>query len=186
MKKINLFFIILSCFWVGCSDPGVNTNPCGDRVVECRDTSIVYNALTNLDPNYSILNVNDTLSPESCCELKIIRDKESLKSLVKFHDNSGEDKIPDIDFCDHSVLAGNIFAIKTISDSCRVEFKSECPAYSVDVIYKIFGNSTGMYSNIPVLYIVPALPDNITVQLHTEIYYGDTTSICVSDKVIRD
>jgi hypothetical protein len=199
MKNLQILTFVCTILFQGCGNTVVPTDPCDKSNVICKDTTYIFHSINSADSVIDLCEVRiigDSLFyGYYCSSLKIIRDHDTLDSLVKWCNTSSpaaHEEMSHLDFCRYTVLAGNIVETCGLS-LISTEFKINCPNYTLRIIYKGSGFCQ-MPSFIPYIYIVPVLPDSISILLHTETYslvYRDSTKIdtvlkCTSDQRVKE
>jgi hypothetical protein len=191
MKNLQILTVISTILLQGCGGTVVPTDPCDKRNVICMDTNNIFHSINSADSVIDLCEVKiigDSLFyGYYCSSLKIIRDQKTMDSLVQWCSTSDQqilEKYSHLDFCRYTVLAGNITPMCGFS-SIETEFKIDCPNYSLKIIYKGGGICTEEYFK-PFIYIIPVLPDSISILIHTETYMRDTVLICSSDQLIKE
>lgn len=205
MKNPVVILIIPLFLLQGCGnviDPAGQDNqdimqPCNLSKIVCLDTSIEYHTRNSLDTLIEVCDIkaydSQMYFADHCASLKIVRDYKTLKSMVTWCATSGQaaaEKMTHFDFCKYTILTGNILKDPDGPNSYyQVEFNSDCPDYTLSIINLTSGTGFGPFI-CDFLYVVPVLPDSVSIKLHVEIYNPvdsvNTYLYCSSDDVFNE
>lgn len=179
MKKDASFLLILAFILHGCghdinlTEQNKSAMPCEADYAKC-EPGRVYRLKSMKDMDTLVARCGNYVRGNTIYYgLKIIRDERTYDSLIwcyYLNNNQPAKKLPPpIDFCAYNLIAGWVpGADGEYLDS--VILRADCPDYFLKFIIREAAAGLTIGYAIDFIYVVPVLPDSLTVNLYCEYY----------------